>query len=426
MTTLKSRLSKILPLGKKFEIIHLQSNPRETHPIITQNPSTHLDLKTIKVEHFITLAQDEVIFFGLEIFKYITINYEGDTTEVLLFVSKADTNGYNESKVRMGAITQEILDYLLKIPIEYYLKEIIPKQNKLLNDGNSITKFTSTKDSLQILINRQREKKTVPNKIKAYKILNYPQNIVYKISLFTRAEGQYLFPNSSENSKKHILSGEGLSQWWLGLLDNILLINFDPSKTTAKVKIPSEENRVLKRYIEPLKFSKWSIGDIFNNGTNDQDIAVFKIPLFPDDPKARFLEHLVVENRIKRVSLKQFWQELQIRQEFRLGATVSIVGIEGYLKPYLKDDISIVEEIIKTPYRNFKQLKSYIVGEDYTDIEGAIEAYKNIKTYLKENLKKDLDSTIGEFVLTKSKKIEVNTLTVNNLSTLVRKKQKNK
>lgn len=435
--SLKAALADVLPMSKKYEVFHFQSRPRDTHPLVQQENNSS-NLKTIKIEHFITLSHEELIFFGIEIFIYITIDYTKNTSEKLLFVSKADTNGLNISNVRIGKMTQAILDHILQIPIESYLVEIIPKDdiNPDIADKSKITKWTSTKDALKILIERKKGNLPQPEKVKPYSITEFPKPVKTKISLFTRAEPQYLFPSSSKNPKKHVLGGEGLLKWWLKLLDKIVVNKFDQDGLVAKLQIPAEDPRQIERYLSNLDSDHWSVGDILNG--KDGDLAVYKIPLFPDDPKARFLEHLVVENRIKKMNLKQFWIELQARQEFRLGVTVSVIGIEGFLKPV--DDFQ--DESITLSRRHFKKLKNYITGEDYTTSEGSLEAYKNVTNYLETQLDQSATEIIGKFVPSNTSAIAtvknsstpttINTLTpkkretpvVNNLTTLVKKKQK--
>lgn len=413
--SLTVELASVLPKDKKYEVFHFQSNPRDTHPLVSQK-SNSTDLKTIKAEHFITLAHEGLIFFGIEIFIYITIDYKHNSTEKLLFVSKADTNGLNESNVKIGKVTQVILENLLQIPIETYLTGIIPKDaiTPDITDKNKITKLTSTKDTLKILIERKRGTLSQPEKIKPYTITDYPKPAKTKISLFTRSEPQYLFPSSSKNPKKHVLGGDGLLKWWLKALDKIIVDKFEKSGLIAKLQIPAEDPRQIERYLKQLESDNWSVGDAFKG--KDDDLAIFKIPLFPDDPKARFLEHLVVENRAKTMPLKQFWIELQARQEFRLGVTVSVIGIEGYLKPvngFRNDSIQLSR-------RYFKKLKNYITGEDYRTSEGSIEAYKNVKNYLESQFDQDGLEIIGEYV-PETKTTTVNTTSIN---TLVPKKGK--
>lgn len=414
--SLREKLKHVLPKDKEYIIHHFQSKPRDTHPLVY---TSRTDLKTIKVEDFITLSHQELVFYGLEIFIYITIDTVNDTTERLLFVSKADTNGLNESKVNIGKVTETIIKYLLHIPIDHYFKEIIPKEATYIKyERNKINRYTSTKEALRILLERHQGKTAKPEQIKPYSITIYPTNVITKISLFTRAEPQYLFPESGKNPSKHILGGEGLLKWWLKLLDSILT-DFDTS--IAKLQIPAEEPKVIRRYFTNLK-SNWQIGDVY--GGESSDIAVFKVPLFPDDPKSRFIEHLVVEGRAKKITLNQFWQELQVRQEFRLGVTVSVIGIEGRLKP-LRTNLEDLDLLVLS-HKHFKKLKTYITGEDYSTSEGAIEAHRNVSDYIVNQLGQSLEPVVGEFVkpIPVINSIPVKRLEVNNLSGMIRKKSK--
>lgn len=420
---LKDAISHVLPKDRQYDVLHWQSTSRDTHPLVTQKKgSTSDQIKTIKCEHFITLAHDECIFFGLEIFVYITIDYKRQRTEKLLFVSKADTTGHNSTKVKIGLVTSEIIKYLLQIPLKAYLASIIPKEaTQTTYDKSTISRYTSTKEALGILLKRHTGQWHKPETVKPYSITDYPTPVHSRIALFTRSEPQYLFPESSKVPTKHVLSGEGLLKWWLKAIDPIIHEIYESH--TAFLRIPAEEDKVIQRYLAPLE-SNWGIGDMFTQGT-DKDIAVFKVPLFPDDPKARFLEHLVVENRATSVTVKQFWEELQMRQEFRLGVTVSVIGVDGVLK----HDEEIRESGIVLSHKKFKQLKNYITGDDYSDEEGGAEAYKNVMNYL-ESIVGDVPvSVTGQYIPPAPKPVSINTIdpkrtAVNNLSTLVRKKQK--
>lgn len=417
--SLNERLSNCLPKDKSYTVLHYQNTPRETHPVVTPSSDTS-KFQTFKAEHFITLAHEGVLIFAIEIYVYITLNMTRNQTEVLLFVAKADTTGFNDTKVRVGLVTRAIIEYLLNIPVSHYFHEIVPK-HAYKYDADSITKFTSTKDALKILLERKQGTRKIPVKIQKYSIKDYPSRIIHKISFFTRAEQQYIFPYSGDNGKKHVLSGADLLKWWIHIVDEVVLANFE-SDTLATLCIPGEDPLITKKYLSPLKYSNWSVGDIFH--AKGEDTAVFKIPLFPDDPKGRFLEHLVVENRVKKVNTSQFWQELQIRQEFRLGVTVSVVGVEGKLNGFKKSD---ADGLIQLPYRDFKKLKDYITGEEYHDEEGATDALGSSLDYLRMLGYEEIQEVEGKWVRP-VKKIEgqptVNVLPVNNLSMLVRKKKK--
>jgi regulator of Ty1 transposition protein 109 len=411
--SLADSIKASLPKNKEYTVFHWQSKPRDTHPLVTKQRAT-----TVKVEHFISLAHNEKVFYALEIFVYITL-FENHT-EQLLFVSKADTNGQNESKVSIQMVTRSIIEHLLRIPVLNYLHDIIPKSaSSVRYVKDAINRLTPTKEALRILLQRHLGQLSTPEQIKPYTITQYQPKIVTKIALFTRSEPQYLFPSSSDNPSKHILDGEGLLKWWLRTLDPIVSTQFD--ECGAYLRIPAEDDKIIRRYLSQMT-SNWSIGDMF--GGVDDDVAVFKVPLFPDDPKTRFLEHLCVESRIKKVTVRQFWEELQIRQEFRLGAVVSVIGIEGSLTPGKGKEGGLI-----CSHKQLKRLKNFITGEDFHDEEGALESYRNIVNYLELN--QTLEYLKG--LTTKGQYVKppvampartTPTVGVNVLTTLVRKKQK--
>jgi regulator of Ty1 transposition protein 109 len=415
-------LKHSLPSNKEYKVLHLQSNPRETHPLVTQQqrPSP-TDTKTIKVQHFIALVHDDLIFFALEVFIYVTINHTEETTESILFISKVDTNGQNHTKVRIRLITTEVIKYLLQIPIDTYLQNIIPETLHPRASPTSITHSTSTKTALKILISRLRGASPPRETIKPYSI-SIPSQYRHltKITLFTRPEPQYLFPNSGTNPNKHCLTGDELLKWWLQVLDAVLLDSFVAGESSAKLRIPAEEESNIARNLTHLKFSNWSVGDIFS-GANEKELAVYRIPLLPDDPKTRFLEHLVVEGRFGSVSVDQFWNELQIRQEFRLGVTVSVIGVEGHLK---RSD-QVFETGLLLSHRDFKKLKTYVVGEDYSTDEGAVEACGNVVDYLEYYFEYRLPQVVGAYKAVITKSPETKRPLVQSLnSNLVRKRPK--
>ena len=190
-----------------------------------------------------------------------------------------------------------------------------------------------------------------------------------------------------------------------------------------------------------VRFTDWKEGDIFMG--SPQDIAVYKIPVFPDDPKSRFLEHLVEESRAKTTRLSAFWTELQARQEFRLGVTVSVIGVSGLITNTPIYRPSEDETIIPLSKKGFNKIKSYITGEVYSTEEGALDAHMNLKDFLEIRMAKRMITVQGTMQLTPDSKLisknratdkeekVVNVLTikrpvVNNLNTMIRKKPKNK
>lgn len=443
--SLQELLSKVIPDGKKFSLVHLQSFPKQTHSLVT--PKTRQDIHsktTVKTQHFFSLSYNEKVFFALEIYVYITIDDTRKSLEKLIFISKADTNGYCDTKVSIHAVTKTILQYLLAIDASYYLERVKPIKRKLKSSSNLITASTTSKRALNILSQRVADNvhnQTYINDKDLYvKFKCSYSPLVTKICLFTRAEPQYLFADSSKNPGKHILSGEKLLKWWLSIVDELVCENFD-SDTEAKLQIPGEDNSVIRNYFRKVRFTDWKVGDIFMG--SPQDIAVYKIPVFPDDPKSRFLEHLVEESRAKTTRLSAFWTELQARQEFRLGVTVSVIGVSGLITNTPTYRPSEDETIIPSSKKGFNKIKSYITGEVYSTEEGALDAHMNLKDFLEIRMAKRMVTVQGTMQLTPDSKLIsknlatdkegelVNVLTikrpvVNNLNTMIRKKPKNK
>lgn len=56
---------------------------------------------------------------------YVTLWDEADA-ERLIFVSKADTNGYCNTRVSVRDITKIILEFILSIDPNYYLQKVKP------------------------------------------------------------------------------------------------------------------------------------------------------------------------------------------------------------------------------------------------------------------------------------------------------------
>ncbi|CCH62571.1 hypothetical protein TBLA_0H02870 [Henningerozyma blattae CBS 6284] len=389
-----------LPKDQQFEVLHLQSIPVESHPIITAPYGiTDLSSLTIKTQHFFTFFKDERTIFGFEVYVYILLKKDNPTeSERLLFISKADTTGYINSKISIKQLTKRIISYLLSIDPNHYLQKVIPlKRNYGSQKDSMITKSTSTLQSLHLLALRNSMNSTylkpyVDDNQIHFLSFRCPSNIVTKISLFTRPSPQYLFSKSSNNPNKHVLNGFDLMKWWINIIDDTIIENFQ-SNTIAKLLIPGEDYNSISRNLSNLKYVNWNVGTIF--GQNREDLAVYSVPLFPDDPKSRFLHHLVADSRAKSTNLETFWTELQGRQEFCSGETVSVIGISGILnyQQYYNPDPN--EIVIPSSKKQFEYIKSYITGEEYDTEEGAFESYMNIRDFVTDRLNASLIEIIG-------------------------------
>ena len=181
------------------------------------------------------------------------------------------------------------------------------------------------------------------------------------ITLFARAQDQYLFPGSVENSGKHVLDDRGLIRWWCKVLDPVLRTwpgkeqQNDFEKTGRDVPtsqgyltIPGHD-RYETQSIFPASFrvddldrKRWYNGHPLNIlSTDPRAPPRCLIPHFPDDPKARFLDELDDEiseaserhtaphaGQWKSVkSMDQFWETMQFRQECSSGRLVGFIWV---------------------------------------------------------------------------------------------------
>ncbi|BAO38569.1 histone acetyltransferase RTT109 [Kluyveromyces marxianus DMKU3-1042] len=422
--TLEDCLKDSLPLGEEFEIFNLQSPPRETSPIVFPEAGGNINkknenIKTVKTQHFVALCHSQKVVFAVEIVVYFTIYLNSSApTERLLFVSKADTNGYCSVKLNVGRIVRSIIAFILAIDPNHYLQKVKPGVRKLLASDHIIRRTTPVRKALKILSERKLDRYGINSKVHIPEhelYVKYPAatELITQISLFTRAEPQYLFSDSSKNPNKHILSGDKLLLWWLRIIDQVIVESFDDT-TKATLQIPGEEKRIIANYLRRTKYKNWTVGDIFSK--DPQDIALYRIPLFPDDPKGRFLEHLASDGRIHKVTVSTFWTELQARQEFRLGSTVSVIGVSGRYTGIT--NVLQPQDIVVTMSKNeFKNLKNYITGEEYDTSEGAEEAYMNIRDILKNNYASQMVKITGNFK-SQVNAPQQNTNTINVINTL--------
>lgn len=367
---LKDELSPLLPQSDTlYNVLNVASVSKQSKRIFySEEPQ-----RTIKTQHFITISQGLTVIYGIEIYVYVVLLE--DRTERLMFISKADTSGlFNSSlsngiKINISAITKLIMEYLLKIPLSFYLDQVL-----LLNDTQNSqgTDLTQIQRNLDILIKRWRLSKSLttpsPEETPRYSLTLVSHNgkIIDKIFMFTRPEAQYLFPYSKKNPGKHLLSGDQLLKWWCRIVDSV--VNDCFLSAEKKLLVPGAESRTVKRYFPS---PDWQEGEIFSN--DNSDLAIHRIPILPDDPKGRFIEHLIVENRIQKVRMRQFWLELSVRQEFRLGIVVGVVGVKGEYKGTRDAGC----DISRVRMRKLKKIKGYVIEEDYSHPE-ALQSYSDI------------------------------------------------
>lgn len=319
--TLGERLAKSLPEGCRFTIHHLSTPPTICLAIYAAPPNEDPE-ETYCESHFLSVSIDsngsQLQIFAIEVLIF--------TTEYLttLFVSKADSTGYL---------------HLLKLP----------------QGTPSPLKIISTTFLHYLIKDRERSDRRLV------------------LSLFARAQNQYLFPGSIENGYKHVLDDRGLIKWWCKVVDPILgtyendtnaledrrkSITRDQldSRSHGFLRVPGcdtyETQNFLPRDLRGriAEKNRWLTRDpLCELGRSPGLPERCLIPRFPDDPKARFVETLDDEipvevsqpplsitpaspskkqndGRWRSVkSLEQFWEMMQFRQECSSGRLVGFL-----------------------------------------------------------------------------------------------------
>ena len=317
-SSLKDRFAKLLPQGCQFTIHHLSTPPTQC-PAIFAAPPGEPPEDTYCESHFLSASIDrdgrQLQVFAIEVFIY--------TTDYLttLFVSKADSTGYL---------------HLLKLP------KGTPSPLRILS-----TTF------LQYLIEERRR----------------PDRRLV-LSLFARAQNQYLFPGSVENSHKHVLDDRGLIKWWCKVVDPMLsiygndeddgidktngfAISEPGTKSHGFLRVPGCDTYETRGFIPKSGHAhdqrRWSTTDpLLQLGKVPHLPERCLIPRLPDDPKARFVEQLddelpdeVTQPSLSQTedvpstkhtarwrsvqSLEEFWEMMAFRQECSSGRLVGFL-----------------------------------------------------------------------------------------------------
>ncbi|KAI0377964.1 histone acetylation protein-domain-containing protein [Hypomontagnella monticulosa] len=327
---LVAELAKVLPKGLKFTAFHLSTPPTTTEPLChppaynpAPDPKVSDDaatkskdrrrskpLKTYCEKHFLAISINagkegtqgdsdrQVLVLGLEIYIYTT------SFSTIIFVSKADSTGY---------LT------LLGLP-----------------QGSPSPIREVTACFLAFLVaNRRRPTKQLV------------------VNLFARAQSQYLFPGSVKNSSKHVLDDRGLVKWWCRVLNSLLEGGdyTDMRKSWGGIRgylvVPGLDNYETRAFLPrtSLATTNWTFSHPLetispytkNPGTYGDDIHPrCLIPMYPDDPKARFVQELEesTPEKAKLVTgwkspktLDQFWEMMAFRQECSSGRLTGFIWV---------------------------------------------------------------------------------------------------
>jgi regulator of Ty1 transposition protein 109 len=333
--SLKALLAEQLPKGVPLTFYHYSTPPSKSSAIFSAPPHGKSE-RTYCESHFLAASiipkdaatsqmPEELPVLAIEVLIYTTRNL---TT---LFVSKADSTGYLAELQLPRSQSGSPLKAICGTFVSWLAKE------------------------------RQREGKKLV------------------ISLFARAQDQYLFPASIENKNKHVLDDRGLVKWWCRVLDPIVwsykaeeerkpfaerlaeggTIETNgaslQTESTAKgyLVIPGFENYDTLRYTPPPPVPnaprRWAAAHpLLQIAPHPAGPPRCLVPHFPDDPKARFLDELDEElpdrgtdamvaqggtpsrsnGQWKSVkTLDQFWEFMAFRQECSSGRIVGFIWV---------------------------------------------------------------------------------------------------
>ncbi|KAF2864592.1 hypothetical protein K470DRAFT_254224 [Piedraia hortae CBS 480.64] len=228
--------------------------------------------------HFLSLGFGGILALGIEVFIYTTVSV------TIVFVSKADSTGFvpvSSPRFSARAVASAFLQWLV-----------------MLQDGR--------------------------------------RRVV--VSLFARAQPQYLFAGSSECEEKHILDDRQLIRWWARVLDSVISAN---AERRCFMTVPGYSAHELRQFY-PLGSTSWQPGYPLVEVLGRDDVPIrCLLPRFPDDPKARFMQDLDDEVGLlegspskKRNgqwanirSLDQFWTAMEFRQECSSGRMVGFIWV---------------------------------------------------------------------------------------------------
>jgi regulator of Ty1 transposition protein 109 len=299
--SLLQQLAVVLPKDINFKIYHLSTAPTRTSALYSAPPGARPD-RTYCENHFLSASiqsnsQDELsqgselLVFAIEVLIYSTAH---DTT---FFVSKADSTGYL---------------HLLNLP---------------KGSPSPLREISTT--FLRFLLDQRRR-----------------TNVRSVVSLFARAQDQYLFPGSVEYSGKHVLDDRGLVRWWCRVLDPLTEV-ISPSKwhkshwdsVNGYLMVPGLDTHETRSFLPRGTKAIWTIGHPLPKiSRHSHDVPPrCLVPHFPDDPKSRYLNELDDEiskgqnsenGQWKSVkTVDQFWDMMAFRQECSAGRLVGFIWI---------------------------------------------------------------------------------------------------
>lgn len=320
---LEDLLAEVLPQGIQLNLRHVSTTPTRCEAIFSAPPGqeseitfieSHFLVVTVNKNHKDEVVDDEIAILGVEVYVYTTDRL---TT---LFVSKADSTGY----VHLSTAT------------------------------------TTTAPKISLL-------RLLTTTFISFLARSYQRpGVRLVLSLFARAQNQYLFPGSADNERKHVLDDRELIKWWCRAADPLLRehaaesrqqqqqeskedgnVESVKSSATVYLLVPGCDQYETRAFFPATTRSdanqhhpRWRVSYPLSQICSHTDAPPrCLVPRFPDDPKARFLDDL--DNELSGAdskkhkpghwrsvrSLEQFWEMMSFRQECSAGRLVGFLWL---------------------------------------------------------------------------------------------------
>lgn len=287
---LRSALAVALPRDRRFHFYHVSTPPLKTAALCSAPPGKRTD-RTYCERHVVGVSVDvppakQVLVLAMEVLVFTTAH------ATTVFVSKADSTGY--------------LD-LLRLP----------------RGTPSPIRGVCTAVVAHLVATRRRS------------------DVPLVVSLFARAQGQYLFPGSAKHAGKHVLDDQGLVRWWCRVLDP-LLVSPPCRSVRGYLLVPGLDAPETRAFL-PKSDSPWSLGHPLERISHYYREIDWVPPRclvlrFPDDPKSRFRDELDDEaaksgamqltgswRSVK--TLDTFWEMMAFRQECSSGRLTGFIWV---------------------------------------------------------------------------------------------------
>ncbi|EPY50286.1 RTT109 family histone lysine acetyltransferase [Schizosaccharomyces cryophilus OY26] len=263
--------AKRIVAGKSLAVYYLQSEAEKCHNLYGKS-SRSKDIKF--ASHLFLVKENDVFVFGMECIVYKKSNKR------TIFVAKVDSSGLGTQAASSSALAASAIETVINAQYEEGAAEV-------------------------------------------------------EVTLFAISQSQYLFPESSENGHKHVLSDAGLLHWWVKCLEMVRKDYYPAEEQCSEATVnrnsedvSAEKKKHMAYMFVPglpslrsyLPNSFWKQGTALQEGK-----AIEMIPRYPDDPKARYLYE--IQDQRSEMSVAEFWDTLSFRQECCSGKLVGFYSL---------------------------------------------------------------------------------------------------